>query len=216
LGRTILTPKRKKNIKSTYLGHILIFCEGMTEKLYLQFFTDILTKNKFNDIKIEIESANGNASRVFKFADSYLCEENNNRKYSNYKKYLIFDCDAPPNIQNIITDMLSSANSYEVIVSNFLFEIWLLMHFENVEKKLTKGEIYRRLENHLRNKYEKANEGLIREIIQKGSVEAAIDNAESLAKHYSERKINITENIEAMNPFTNIYSLVEQLLAAIS
>lgn len=112
--------------------------------------------------------------------------------------------------------MISSANNYEVVVSNFLFEIWLLMHFEIVEKKLTKGEIYRRLESHLRNNYEKANEGLIREIIQKGSVEAAIDNAESLAKQYIERKINLTENIEAMNPFTNIYSLVEQLLAAIS
>lgn len=84
--------------------------------------------------------------------------------------------------------MISSTNNYEVVVSNFLFEIWLLMHFEIVEKKLTKGEIYRRLESHLRNNYEKANEGLIREIIQKGSVEAAIDNAESLAKQYIEKK----------------------------
>lgn len=216
LGRTILSPSRQKNIKNTNLGHVILFCEGLTEKYYFEYFTDIIEKNKFNDVRIEIESADGNSSRVLKFADEYLTIEDNNRKYSNYKKYLVFDCDAPPNIQKVIDKICLSENNYEMLVSNYLFETWLLMHFENVTEKISKEHTYRRLSEHLVNDYKKASAGLIREIIQNGSVEEAMKNAENLAEKYSQEGKNICNSIGKMNPYTNVNILVEQLLAVIS
>lgn len=106
MARTILQSSRHSNFRDANIGHMIIFCEGLTEKLYIEHFVSIINKNKFNDIIVEIESAEGNASRVLKYAESYLKLESNNRKYSNYKKYLIFDCDSPPNIQATINKML--------------------------------------------------------------------------------------------------------------
>lgn len=62
----------------------------------------------------------------------------------------------------------------------------------------------------------KASAGLIREIIQNGSVEDAMKNAESLAEKYSQEGKNICNSIGKMNPYTNVNILVEQLLAVIS
>ncbi|WP_169911717.1 RloB family protein [Clostridium oryzae] len=216
MGRTILSGKRNKNTIPVNLGRILIFCEGATEKYYLEYFADIIRKNKFNDIKVEIESANGNASRVFHFAEAFLEDENNNRKYHNYKKYLVFDCDAPPNIQKIILQMLSSNDKLELLISNYLFEVWLLMHFEDVETKMTKKEIYNRLSDHLKETYGKASQGIIREIIQNGSVEDAINNAEKLVNKYKVSGKDIKSNIGEMNPFSNMHFLIEQIMSVIS
>lgn len=219
MSRTELSANRQKNIKNANLGQIILFCEGMTEKRYFEYFTDIIENdksNKFNDVIVENESANGNASRVFKFANNFLNDKNNNRKYVNYRKYLVFDCDAPPNVQDIINNMLKSNEKYELLISNCFFEIWLLMHFENVNEKISKGDIYRRLSYHLNHSYKKGNKGTIREIIQNGSIEEAIRNSEELSEKYLEAEKDICGCIGEMNPYTNVYLIVEELLKAIS
>lgn len=55
-------------------------------------------------------------------------------KFSHYAKYLAFDCDDSPNIQSVIM----KAKDYELLISNYLFETWLLMHFEDVKEKISK------------------------------------------------------------------------------
>lgn len=216
MGRTKLSHNRLTQVEKENIGHVLIFCEGMTEKQYMDYFSNIIKKNKFTDIRVETQSVDGNAKTVYNFAEQYLNQEENNRKYSNYQKYLVFDCDDPPNIQQVILDMQASDKCYSLLVSNFLFEIWLLMHFEQVDKKLTKRKIYQHLTNCLNSEYEKANEGIIREIIQNGSVENAIKNAYELAKKYENEGEIICTNIKEMNPYTNVYKLVEQFMIAIS
>lgn len=67
----------------------------------------------------------------------------------------IFDCDEPPEIQAVI----HAAEGYHLLLSNYLFETWLLMHFENVEEKISKRDIYRHLSAHLRNTYSKDHKG---------------------------------------------------------
>jgi hypothetical protein len=132
------------------------------------------------------------------------------------KQYLVFDCDDPPNVQKVILQMLGSESKFELLVSNYLFEVWLLMHFENVETKMTKRAIYNRLTHHLTRTYKKASQGIIREIIQNGNVEAAISNAEELEAKYKIEEKDITSNIGEMNPYTNMHILIEQLMAEIS
>lgn len=216
MGRTVLSPARQKNMRNINIGRIILFCEGLTEKLYFEYFSEIIEKSKFDDINIQIESADGNASRVLKFAEEYMTNEDNNRKYSNYKKYLVFDCDAPPNIQKVINRMNLSLIQFELLVSNYLFETWLLMHFEDVTEKITKREAYKRLSKHLVSDYKKASAGIIREILQNGNIEYAMQNAERLAIKYKSEGINVCNEIVKMNPFTNVNVLVEQLLATIS
>ena len=69
MGRTVLSPNRKVAIEKEYLGKIIVFCEGMSEKCYLDYFVSILTKNKYNDIRVETESADGNSRAVLNFAN---------------------------------------------------------------------------------------------------------------------------------------------------
>lgn len=212
MGRTQLSPQRLSETKKTNIGHIIIFCEGKTEKYYFDYFAEILKKNKYNDIEVILETANGNAQTVLKCANEFMAKEEHNQKFNTYGKYLAFDCDDPPDIQAVVL----AARGYELLISNYLFETWLLMHFENVKEKISKREIYQHLSTHLCGTYSKGQKGKTREIIQNGNIEKAIDNARALEKQYAAEGKNIFTNIKDMNPFTSVYQLIEQFMIEIS
>lgn len=140
-----------------------------------------------------------------------MSDEEHNRKFSTYGKYLAFDCDDPPNIQSVVL----AAAEYELLISNYLFETWLLMHFEDVKEKLSKREIYRHLSAHLYSSYLKGDKGKTREIVQNGNIEKAIDNAKLLEKQYISEGKSIFSNMIEMNPFTSVYKLIEQFMVEI-
>lgn len=212
MGRTQLSPQRLSETKKTNIGRIIIFCEGKTEKYYFDYFAEIIKKNKYTDVEVILETANGNAQTVLNCANKFMAEEEHNRKFNTYGKYLAFDCDDPPNIQSVVV----AAAGYELLISNHLFEIWLLMHFEDVKEKISKREIYRRLSEHLHSTYSKGHKGKTREIVQNGNIEKAIDNARNLEKQYVAKGKNIFTNINDMNPFTSVYKLIEQFMVEIS
>lgn len=212
MGRTQLSPRRLSETKKANIGRIIIFCEGKTEKYYFDYFVEIIQKNKYTDIEVVLETAGGNAQTVLSFADSYMAVEENNRRYSTYGRYLAFDCDDPPNIQAVI----QGAKEYELLISNHLFETWLLMHFEDVEAKLSKREIYRRLSGHLRAAYTKGHKGKTREIVLNGDIEKAIDAAKALENRYKAEGRTVNSNIKEMNPYTGVYKLIEQFMVEIS
>lgn len=212
MGRTKLSPQRLSQTKRTNIGRIIIFCEGKTQKYYFDYFAEIIKKNKYTDVEVILETANGNAQTVLNFANEFMNDEKHNQKFSTYGKYLAFDCDDPPDIQDVVL----AADKYELLVSNHLFEIWLLMHFEDVEEKISKREIYRRLSLHLHGAYSKGHKGKTREIVQNGNIEKAIDNARTLEKKYAAEGKSIFTNIKDMNPFTSVYKLAEQFMVEIS
>ena len=212
MGKTKLSPQRLTQTKKINIGNIIIFCEGKTEKYYFDYFAEIINKNKYSYVEVVLESANGNAQAVLNYANEFMADEEHNKKFSNYGKYLAFDCDAPPDIQSVVL----KAAGYELLISNYLFETWLLMHFENVENKISKREIYRRLSLYLHNNYSKGHKGKIREIVNNGNIEKAIDNARALEKRYMDEGKSILVNIKDMNPFTSVYKLIEQFMAEIS
>ena len=217
MARTILSPKRKQEVEREYLGKIIIFCEGPSEEQYINYFKNIINpKNKYTDIHVETQTANGDARTVLNFAEHFLSTEENNRKYMNYKKYLLFDCDAPKNIEDVINDMLESSKDYFLLLSNYRFENWLLMHFENLTEPIKKREFSARLSSHLNEEYKKANEGIIREIIHTGSVDHAIKNAYELEDKYKSEGKFFPTDIKSMNPYTTVHKLIEQFMAEIS
>ncbi len=217
MGRLLI---RNRSIESKYinLGKIIIFCEGLTEKYYLDYFSNIICKkpNKYNEVEILTETACGNAQAVLNYANDFLSKDDNNSKYSDYEKYLVFDCDAPNNIQDVIINASSNTNNYKLLISNYFFETWLLMHFENIDGKLSKRKTAERLTYNLDNCYEKANEGIIREIINNGDVEKAIDFSKQISEKYSSLGYSYLSSIKKMNPFSNLYLLIEEFLIYIS
>ena len=212
MARTLLSPQRLAGTKKTNIGRIIIFCEGKTEKYYFDYFAEIIKKNKYTDVEVVLETANGNAQTVLSYANNFMSDEDHNRLFSAYGKYLVFDCDDPPNIQDVVL----AAKDYELLISNHLFEIWLLMHFEDVDVKLTKREIYRRLSVHLHSSYSKGHKGKTREIIQNGDVDKAIDNAKALEQQYEVKEKSVFTSIKDMNPYTSVHKLIEQFMVEIS
>lgn len=216
MGRTELSPQRLSQTKKTNIGRIIIFCEGKTEKFYFDYFAEIIKKNKYTEVKVEIEPANGNAQTVLNFANGYMGREENNRKYSQYGMYLAFDCDDPPDIQAVISASQTCDKKYELLISNYLFETWLLMHFEDVDVKLSKRETYHRLSSHLRDAYSKGYRGKAREILLNGNIEKAIDNAKALEEAYVAQGKSIYLSVKDMNPYTSVHKLIEQFMVEIS
>jgi hypothetical protein len=211
MGRTQLSSQRRLEIKRTNIGRIIIFCEGKTEKYYFDYFAEIIKKNKYTDVDVVLETANGNAQTVLNYAKRFMAAEENNRKYNTYGKYLAFDCDDPSDIQSVVL----FSKDYELLISNFLFETWLLMHFEEVAEKLSKREVYRRLSDRLHSTYSKGHKGKTREIIQNGDIGKAIDNAKALEQQYEVQGKTVFANIKKMNPYTSVHKLIEQFLVEI-
>lgn len=215
--------RRAEGTKNQFLGKLIIFCEGKTEYNYFNHFARIINgnrNNKYSHIRIEPINTEGNSRHVLNYAESFFEEGSNSSYYSTYEKYLVFDCDAPVDIQTVINEMRSAQNPYELLLTNILFETWLLMHFEVVESRLSKFQTYRRIIDALRvDKYksrEKASEGIIRKAIGNGdNVKFAIQNAKKLEKKYKEENLKIDNNIVNMNPFTLVHTLVEKILLEI-
>lgn len=218
-GERKITNPRPENA-----GKLLIFCEGYTEFNYLDYLKNYIDNNlhmKYSDIVIEPINAEGNAKRVFDFAEEFLAEEENARKYLYYEKHLVFDCDAPDNIQEVIALMKSSVNQYELDYTNLLFETWLVMHFQDLfpENDNGKRAIIRMIREHLGvSKYTrktKAAKGTIGKILGSNGnekIRAAIKNAKALAEYWEKTEKNIDTDVKIMNPSADIYKLIERLL----
>lgn len=152
---------------------------------------------------------------------TFLKKEENASKYIYYEKHLVFDCDAPENIQQVITLMKDSGNDYILDYSNLLFETWLVMHFQNLEpeKDNSKRTIIKLMRELFEgNKYTnkiKASKGTIGKILGSNGnekIRAAIENAKLLEKHWEDKGKDMDRDITQMNPAVDIYKLIERLL----
>ncbi len=105
----------------------------------------------------------------------------------------------------------------EIAYSNESFELWLLLHFRNVDKNipLPRNEIYKLLQEQLQKApkykdyiYDHKNPDpkTIEIIFEIGNLNSAIKRAEMLMEHHKNRK-----PIEA-NPNTRVHVLVKELL----
>lgn len=217
MARLNLGKTRSESSIKEYLGKAIFFCEGKTEYNYFNYFAQILNEkgSKFTEVHIELIETEGNAQTVLNCANDFYKDEKNRKDFSLYKPYLVFDCDDPKDIQRVIGDMMSSSNDYDLVLSNLLFELWLLMHFEEVTVRLKKIQIYNKLKDQLRferyDSKEKAAEGTIRAIIGDGKpIIRAIENAKKLSSNYND--MSIGKNIKDMNPFTTVHQIMELII----
>ena len=224
MPRLVNGERKITNPKPENAGKLLIFCEGHTEYNYLNYFRSYIDNNlraKYSDIVIEPINAEGNAMHVYNYAEEFLEIEENASKYLHYEKHLVFDCDAPENIQEVIALMKNSENHYILNYSNLLFETWLVMHFRNLEpdKNNNKRAILKLMRDYLDvtkyTKKMKASKGTIGKILGSNGnekIRAAIENAKLLEKHWKDTGKDMDKDITQMNPAVDIYKLIERLL----
>lgn len=224
MGRLVNGQRMITNPIPEHAGKLLIFCEGSTEYNYMDYFKKYLENNmrvKYTDVVLEPINTEGNAMHVLRYAEEFLENDENARKYALYEKHLVFDCDAPEDIQSVVSEMLLSANDYTIDYSNLLFETWLVMHFEEItlDSKVSKSGIYEKMRDFLQVDHygskEKAAPGTIGALLGNNGnekIRAAIVNARKLEQYWTEAGKSFHHNIHEMNPSVRIHDLVERLL----
>lgn len=224
MGRLVNGERQITGTIPEHAGKLLIFCEGSTEYNYMDYFKKYLESNrkvKYTDVVLEPINTEGNARHVFQYAESFLADEENARKYVMYEKHLIFDCDAPDDIQDVIIDMIDSDNEYILDYSNLVFETWLVMHFQemNIDSKKTKSQVYSTMRDYLGVEHygskEKAASGTIASLLGTNgdkAIRSAIVNAVKLEKFWEEEGRIYQKEIDKMNPSVSIHKLIERLL----
>lgn len=118
----------------------VIYCEGDCEASYFK-----MLKRKYHGGKlIKIKSVNEGADGCVRFAI-------NDTEKSVSKKYVVCDVDDHTNQDIDSLLKMSKKHKIDILFSNVCFEVWILSHYESLSSdvSLERGELYRRLENHM-------------------------------------------------------------------
>lgn len=205
--------KRKTGKREPFLGYVLVLCEGKTEKAYFTQLKAMLKEGRHNYLQIEsVDLRGGNARGVFESAKSFL--DRNARKYRDYDKYIVIDCDAPDNIEDVLREIVSDGR-LKMLLSNVAFETWLLAHFASTTNKRTKDKLKKALSKELCCEYEKG-ERLIHRFIDEERIRAAILRSKKQCAIYDANGMNPCQDIKDMNPYTNVHILVEEIMKHIN
>lgn len=218
--KTIVHVERPVRTRA-YKYFILIACEDQKGEPYYfgkfkKIFDDLLPSET---VFISSWGTGRNSSGVVEFA----IEERLRMKELYGKEvdqtWAVFDKDdldlTPGNRKNFINAFKKGVkDQVKIAYSNECFELWLLMHLDEVNHvpSIPRYHIYQRLEESAKKidenfKYRHGDNAIIDLIWEKGDREKAKTNAKKLDNHH---KVNDTSPIDA-NPNTLVYKLVEEL-----
>ena len=99
----------------------------------------------------------------------------------------------------------ADSNNIGYYLSNDSWELWILLHFEDVSSPLSRDEINKRLKDKYSydKKDKKSKDNFINNMITKDLISVAVGRSNILCKK--------TKNDDFKNPYTNVYELVEKL-----
>lgn len=164
----------------------LVFCEGETEEIYLDF----IRKTFRSPIKIisRVEGANI-SQRLINVRKKELKISSNEQ----IRVFLMYDMDVPA-----VTDRLFECQA-ELLLSNPSVEIWFLLHCKEHRNAITSEKAIKALKDvgGVWAKYEKAELTATQKKFLSENIELAISRAKSL--------------VIPDNPSTGIYKLIEAL-----
>lgn len=125
-------------------------------------------------------------------------------------RWLVFDKDDYSKVEINGTISSAQANRINVAFSNESYELWILLHFEDVKSHITRKEINKRLNRYFKEKYNIEYSKASREVYSliKSNQEVAINRAKELYSEY----LNNHGYIDYLcNPLTTFYKLVEHI-----
>ena len=203
---------RKAGQRAGY-DRILIVTEGSkTEPLYLG---EIRSKYRLQTANVQVQHSQYGTSpiQIVEYAE-HLFVNGDEDKYIQPRAfeqvYVVFDRDDHETYHNALTKaaalngrLLNDARQkvdFQAVASVPCFELWLLLHFEDVQAPLHRTEVYQRLRQHLPD-YDKGQAGHYAQTSQ--NLADASQRAEHLAQ--------LTTAHDGTEPYTDMHRFVHLL-----
>ena len=203
---------RKKAQRASY-DRILIVTEG--SKTEPNYFNEIRVANRLRTANVQVEpSAFGTEPiQIVEYAESLFLngdESKDIQPRAFEEVYVVFDRDDHLTYHNALakTDALNlkyqNDNKQKVVFKSIAsvpcFELWLLLHFEQVHAPMHRNAVYERLKTYLPN-YEKGDVGHY--TATQMHIEMANTRALALAQ--------INDKYDGTQPYTSVQELVKKL-----
>ena len=194
--------------------------EGLQEEKYLKHLQSLINQNKdaVKRVNFRFSSSNGGGplyivQRSLKSATF----ANQKELIKNQKIVAIFDFD----FKQDFIEALQYGEKHSIVLgySNVNFDLWLLLHKKNFQKKITKTNGYEkelRRVYHLENGHNIKTEENIEKILSQITLEdvkMAITNAKKIEKFHVETKdyiSSLTNHYE--QPYIKLYEFIETVL----
>jgi len=178
MGRKRQASKRKKINPKFW-----VFCEGKTEKSYVEYL-----RAKYRlPVKIIPEIVGSNIND--RLISSHISKKENHPKD---KIFLLYDADVDEVLQR-----LQQIKNAKLLASNPSIELWFLLHYKNQTANITEEDCIRQLSNRNRNTYKK---GIIDEILKR-----RLESKQKEACHRAKKTVLFN------NPSTNIFKFIVEL-----
>lgn len=186
--------RRKSKNRSNPL-QIHIYCEGESEKLYLNSLRDLIGIKGRHKLVVSSERKQGLG--LYNYVKTKY--KNHDFEYSPVTIILVVDKD-----DTSIDELRKLKNKcveagYLLIFSNICFELWLLLHFEKVTSFTTREHLKYNLSNKLGKSYKKTDKKFFEQVVEKYKV--ALKNSEKMEDGIP--------NFEK-NPYTNMSELLNK------
>lgn len=203
---------RKKARRASY-DRILVVTEG--SKTEPNYFNEIRTANRIHAANVQVvPSAYGTEPiQIVQYAESLFLngDDSKNIQPKAFEEvYVVFDRDDHHTYHNALSRIealnlrLKNDNSQKVafkaIASVPCFELWLLLHFEDVQAVIHRDDVYDRLRQYIAG-YQKGGAGHYAMTLP--NIEIARDRSASLCQ--------INNKYDGAQPYTNVYELVHKL-----
>lgn len=211
LGREGRKKSRKVNIRDERPSTCLIMTEGTeTEVNYFENIKRIIN-NRYRSREIQDNypmKVEGKARSTTVLVNEAI-KRKNRENFSEI--WVVFDKDDNFDFDEAIK--LAKDNDIKVAWSNESFELWLLLHFQELQTSISRKQYISNLNSYF--KKINANNGMYSKNISNifditmNMVDIAISRSENLRKYYSNTGINKESK---MNPATSVDILVKELL----
>lgn len=203
--------KRSEGIKEVQPGNYLIVTEGTeTEVNYFKNIKRIIESLFSNSIIVEkIELDVHGTARSTKVLVNEAIKKRSLKTYSDV--WVVFDKDDNKDFDEAIA--LAIEKGLNVAWSNECFELWLLLHFQDLKAAIGRNDYYSKLANHFKDK--NINNGKYNKNINNifditsPYVDIAIKRSNSLLQDH---KCNKIFSPDKMSPGTTVQNLVEELI----
>ena len=211
LNRAGRKHKRNEGTKETRPGNYLIVTEGTeTEVNYFKNIKQIIESLFSNNIIVEkIELDVQGTARSTKVLVNEAIKKRSLKTYSEV--WVVFDKDDNKDFDEAIA--IAKKEGLNVAWSNECFELWLLLHFQDLNSAIGRDNYYSKLSTHFKNKninngkYDKNINNIFD--ITSEYVYKAIERSNALLNNY--KNANIISPTK-MNPGTNVQDLVSKLI----
>lgn len=203
--------KRNEGTKTVQPGNYLIVTEGTeTEVNYFNNIKRILETN-FNN-SVMVEKVTMNIQGTARSTTVLVKEAIKKRSLKSYSDvWVVFDRDENSDFDEAIS--LATREGLYVAWSNECFELWLLLHIQNLESAIGRNDYSSKITNHF--KIKNINNGEYKKNIKDifditaPFVNSSIKRSNSLIKEYKDRNIISPDK---MNPATKVQDLVIELI----